>query len=74
MEMQQQENYSTNEMNIDDGQAQVVSFRKIEELEQFGVARPDISKLKAGGYHTIESVSYFILFHFSLYIFIFIYI
>ncbi len=33
-----------------------VSFRRIEELEQFGVNKTDITKLKAGGYHTIESV------------------
>ncbi len=35
---------------------QTVSFRRIEELEQYGVAKTDISKLKAGGFHTIESV------------------
>ncbi len=39
-----------------DGQS--VSFRRIEELEQYGVAKTDISKLKAGGFHTVESVSY----------------
>ena len=35
---------------------QQVSFRRIEELEQYGIAKADIQKLKAGGYHTIESV------------------
>ena len=35
---------------------QPVSFRKIEEMESFGVAKADITKLKAGGYHTIEAV------------------
>ena len=35
---------------------QQFSFRKIEELENYSVARTDIVKLKAGGYHTIESV------------------
>ena len=33
------------------------TFRKIEELENFGINKTDIIKLKAGGYHTIESVS-----------------
>ena len=33
------------------------SFRKIEEMEHFGVNKTDIMKLKAGGYHTIEAVS-----------------
>ena len=32
------------------------TFRKIEELENFGINKTDIIKLKAGGYHTIESV------------------
>lgn len=38
-------------------EADRVSFRKIEEMESFGVAKPDIKKLKEGGYHTIEAVS-----------------
>jgi hypothetical protein len=37
---------------------QQVSFRRIEELEQYGIAKPDIQKLKSGGYHTIESVCF----------------
>lgn len=32
------------------------SFHKIEELEQFGINKTDIMKLKTGGYHTIEAV------------------
>ena len=36
---------------------QQTSFRKIEEMENFGVNKTDIIKLKAGGYHTIEAVS-----------------
>jgi hypothetical protein len=40
---------------------QQVSFRKIEELESYGIAKADISKLKAGGFHTIEAVSSMIL-------------
>lgn len=39
------------------GQEVAVSFRRIEELEQYGVNKTDITKLKAGGYHTVESVS-----------------
>eukprot|EP01039_Chlorochromonas_danica_P004108 gene4108-4502_t len=35
-----------------------VSFRKIEELEQYGVAKTDIQKLKTGGFHTIESIAH----------------
>lgn len=37
--------------------SQAVSFKKLEELENFGVNKTDIQKLKAGGYNTIESVS-----------------
>lgn len=33
------------------------SFKKIEELENHGVNKTDIIKLKAGGYHTIEAVN-----------------
>lgn len=33
-------------------------FRKIEELENYSVAKTDIMKLKLGGFHTLESVSY----------------
>lgn len=32
------------------------SYKKIEEMESYGVNKTDIIKLKAGGYHTIESV------------------
>ena len=39
---------------------QAVSFRKIEELENFGVSKTDVTKLKAGGYNTIESVRHII--------------
>jgi hypothetical protein len=41
---------------LQEGHAQV-SFRKVEELEQYGIAKTDISKLKSGGFHTVESVS-----------------
>ena len=34
------------------------AFRKIEELEVFGINRTDITKLKAGGFNTIESVAH----------------
>jgi hypothetical protein len=36
---------------------QQTTFKRIEELEQYGISKPDIQKLKAGGYHTIEAVS-----------------
>lgn len=32
------------------------SYKKIEEMENYGVNKTDIIKLKAGGYHTIEAV------------------
>ena len=35
-----------------------MNFKKIEELENFGVNKTDIAKLKAGGYNTIESVAH----------------
>ena len=35
-----------------------VSFRKIEELENYGVNRVDISKLKSSGFHTLESLAH----------------
>ena len=37
---------------------QQVSFRKIEEMENFGINRADITKLKAGGFNTIESIAH----------------
>jgi hypothetical protein len=44
------------EMVGDMEEQQISSFRKIEELENFGINKADITKLKAGGYNTIESV------------------
>lgn len=44
------------EQGVEEGQ--YCSFRKIEELEQHGVNRTDIAKLKAGGFHTIEAVAH----------------
>lgn len=38
-------------------QAINVSFHKIDELEQYGINKTDIAKLKTGGFHTIEAVS-----------------
>ena len=35
-----------------------VSFRRIEELENFGVNRVDITKLKSSGFHTLESLAH----------------
>jgi DNA repair protein RAD51 len=33
-------------------------YRRIEELEALGVSKPDITKLKAGGFHTVESIAH----------------
>ena len=33
-------------------------FHKVEEMENFGVNKTDITKLKAGGYHTMESIAH----------------
>jgi DNA repair protein RAD51 len=37
---------------------QPMAFRKIEELESYGINKNDINKLKQGGFHTIESISH----------------
>ena len=42
--------------------SQAVSFKKVEELENYSVNKTDIQKLKLGGYNTIESVSMLALF------------
>lgn len=36
----------------------VTAFHKVEELEQYGVNKTDIQKLKQGGFHTIEAVAH----------------
>jgi hypothetical protein len=42
-----------------EGDEEVVStFKRVEELEHFGINKNDISKLKAGGFHTIEAVAH----------------
>jgi hypothetical protein len=33
-------------------------FRKVEELENYSVAKTDIMKLKTGGFHTLESIAH----------------
>ena len=43
--------------NIEDAVAPT-TFHRIEELESHGINKQDIVKLKAGGYHTIESVAH----------------
>lgn len=35
-----------------------MSFKKIEELENHGIAKVDIKKLKEAGYNTIESIAH----------------
>ena len=37
-------------------QVVTVCFQRIEELESHGIAAVDIKKLKAAGFHTVESV------------------
>ena len=56
-EQPQQEQY-LQDQQLEQEQEQVMNFRKIEELESFGVNKNDINKLKQGGFHTIESVSH----------------
>lgn len=54
--MMEQEQDNNDVAREDEGQH--ASFRKIEELESFGVNKTDLTKLKSGGYHTIESVGH----------------
>lgn len=54
--MDQLENHALDQATDED--VQQVSFHRIEELENYGISKADISKLKHGGYHTIEAVSY----------------
>jgi hypothetical protein len=42
--------------NANVNQVQAVSFKKVEELENFGINKTDIKKLKEGGYNTVQSV------------------
>ena len=37
---------------------QQTNFKKVEELESYGVNKTDIQKLKAGGYNTVESIAH----------------
>ena len=37
---------------------QLQSFQRIEMLENFGVTKQDILKLKGGGFHTVESIAH----------------
>jgi DNA repair protein RAD51 len=40
------------------GDGMGVSYRRIEDLENFGINRQDITKLKAAGFHTVESIAH----------------
>jgi len=42
---------------VDENQP-VSNFSKIEELENHGINKADITKLKQGGYHTLESIAH----------------
>ena len=50
--------------NLQNGQEEhvdaslMVNYRKIDEMENFGINKTDILKLKAGGFNTIESVAH----------------
>ena len=55
MEMEYQREQGQMEM-----ETMQTSFHKIEELEQYGINKTDIMKLKTGGYHTIEAVGRFV--------------
>lgn len=46
-----------NELNEEQSNLSV-AYRKIEELEQYGINKTDITKLKSGGYHTIEAIAH----------------
>lgn len=45
-------------MDVQAEEYQQTTFKRIEELEQYGISKPDIQKLKAGGYHTIEAIAH----------------
>mmetsp|Transcript_4188 Transcript_4188/g.4347 ORF Transcript_4188/g.4347 Transcript_4188/m.4347 type:complete len:343 (+) Transcript_4188:219-1247(+) len=52
----QEENYQQQEEEQHAGAAG--GFRKVEELENYSVAKTDITKLKTGGFHTLESIAH----------------
>lgn len=62
MQASRQEAYHNE--NLQNGQDEqvdsviTVSYRKIDEMENFGINKTDIIKLKAGGFNTIESVAH----------------
>lgn len=55
MQVQREEE---NEAEVEVENQQVVAYKKVEELENYGINKTDISKLKTGGYNTIESVAH----------------
>lgn len=36
----------------------IQSFRRVEEMENFGINKQDVQKLKAAGFHTVESIAH----------------
>ena len=60
--MMQEERDQENVENMENQQMQmdqnIVAYKKIEELENFGVNRTDITKLKTGGFNTIEALAH----------------
>ena len=59
MEVVQNENVDVNVGEAGGELAETIQcFRRLEDLENFGVNKPDIQKLKAAGFHTVEAVAH----------------
>lgn len=56
MQEEYDQNHNPLEVEHEGDVLQPVSFHRIEELESYGVNKTDITKLKAGGFHTVEAV------------------
>jgi hypothetical protein len=69
MQQQQQDQFDESEA-VQGQEYQQISFRKIEELEQYGVNKADVTKLKNGGLHTIEAVrkSYLVVLYLTIFV------
>lgn len=52
------ENLQNGQDEMQQGDTRGVSHRVIEEMENFGVNKTDIIKLKAAGFHTINAVAH----------------
>ncbi|CAM9169683.1 unnamed protein product [Ectocarpus fasciculatus] len=59
--MQQEQQYEEQAADQQEGEMAEdagVCFHRVEELENNGVSRVDIAKLKGGGYHTVEAIAH----------------